>query len=157
MVLVSLARCWYPDKGVSASKKLKATMHLHPSRHPPHIHIHTHRHKLSPSVSGGARVTCDVRSPGLSLPFFPHSLPFLSSFARFFFFSIVRHFHFRLCIIHSQVFGNILVSLQCKSGGHCGCTEVCTEHPDQCATGWGGTLKGFRVNTRQKQMIKEIG
>lgn len=40
-LFLSLPRWWWPDWSVSTSKRLKATVYLHPPRHPPHRDTHT--------------------------------------------------------------------------------------------------------------------
>lgn len=96
-------------------------MYLHPPRHPPH-------RRTLPSVSGGAHITCHVRSPGLSLPpFLSYRLCFFSGFsASVFTFHasppLTRRLPLSLFIGHPS-FGNVLFSFEFKPGSglrHCG-------------------------------------
>lgn len=96
---LSLPRWWWPDWSFSASKRLKATVYLHPPRHPPH----TQRHTLL-SVSGGAHVTCHVRSPGPLPPTLSPSLPSLPFF-----------FCYRLCFFSGFLRSGFFFYFPCYS------------------------------------------
>lgn len=115
-----LPRWWWPDWSVSASKKLEATVSLHPPRHPPNRETHT-----LPSVSGGAHVTCHMRSPGLSLPPSSPSLPSppgfsLSGFSR----KLLRLSVFTFTV--HQVFENLFYLLSPPNpAAACAAAAVC--------------------------------